>query len=263
MTPAKASRARDLPNPLLIAITGGAIGVGAVGAAVFGATSADWARPGSPFLQAAAILGALLLLASLSAVFAKRFGAQGKRGFRAHVGLAAAGLALVLWHWSFSLWQFPTLLLILLGALAALGIWSRTAGARAMAETFGTKHGGFAIPNPAAKEQLRTLIAEKRALLASLDPAANEATFSPQPRHWLCRPIQTLAYHRLAEKERALTGATANLSRGQKHWRMAHRLLAWAFVGGIIVHVLVVTLFAGYVAGDGPVYWWHLAAWDF
>ncbi len=256
-------RPKDLNNSLLYAIVGGTVAAGLVAATVFGASAADWARPGSPLLQSAAILGGLLLLASFAAVLAKRFGQPGKRGFHAHVGLASLGLALVMAHWSFGVWRFPTLLLVLLAALVVLGVWSRSAGAKQMARTFGRKHAAFKPPSAETHARMRTLIAEKRAVLANLDPAAGEATFSLQPRHWLTRPGKAVAYQRLCDEELRLTGATAMLSSGQRHWRLVHRLLAWAFVAGLVGHVLVVTFFAGYVADGREIYWWHITDWNF
>lgn len=255
------SPSQDLPNRLLFGTVGICVAGGLVAAAAFGVSAAEWARPGSPLLQSLAIIGSLLLLASFAAVLAKRFGRQGKAGFRAHVGLASLGLALVLAHWSFQVFQFPTLLLVILACLVALGLWSRSAGAKQMAGTFGRKHGAFTPPSPATRERLKALIGEKRALLERIDPQASEATFSLQPRHWLAKPMRARAYQKLCSEELALTGATAVLSRGQRYWRLAHRLLAWGFVAGLVGHVIVVTFFAGYVADGREVYWWRLADW--
>jgi hypothetical protein len=30
---------------------------------------------------------------------------------------------------------------------------------------------------------------------------------------------------------------------------------------GLVIHVVTVTFFAGYVAGGEPITWWHLRAW--
>jgi len=60
-----------------------------------------------------------------------------------------------------------------------------------------------------------------------------------------------------------LVGDDGVLSSTHRYWRLAHRLLAWGFVAGLIGHVLVVTFFAGYVADGGEIYWWHITAWDF
>ena len=46
-------------------------------------------------------------------------------------------------------------------------------------------------------------------------------------------------------------------------WRPLHLALAAAFVAGVVIHVVMVTFFAGYVADGGPVTWWHVTAWDF
>lgn len=254
---------KDLSNRLLFGIVGVFLALGLLAAVVFGVSAAEWARPGSPLLQSLAIAGGVLLLASFAAVLAKRFGQPGKRGFHAHVGLASIGFALVLAHWSFQVIQFPTFLILILLALVALGVWSRSIGAKQMAGTFGRKHAAFLTPSPQTRERLRALIGQKQALLASLDPAASEATFSLQPRHWLRTPGKALAYQRLCDEELGLTSATNVLSRAQRQWRLAHRLLAWAFVAGLGLHVLLVLFFAGYVAGDGEVYWWHITAWDF
>lgn len=253
----------DLSNRHLFGVVFCLSAAGLVAAMVFGVSGADWARSGSPLLQSLAIIGSLLLVASFAAVMAKRFGRSGKAGFRAHVGMASLGLACVMAHWSFQVLQFPTLLLALLAALVVLGLWSRSAGATQMAGTFGRKHGAFAAPAPARRERLKLLIAEKRGLLERIDPQAIEATFSLQPRHWLSKPMQARAYQRLCDEELNLTGATAMLSPAQRHWRLVHRLLAWGFLAGLIMHILIVLFFAGYVADGGDIYWWHITDWDF
>jgi hypothetical protein len=47
----------------------------------------------------------------------------------------------------------------------------------------------------------------------------------------------------------------------QAWWRPLHMALAWLFVLGVVIHVVTVTFFAGYVADGGPITWWHLRAW--
>lgn len=254
---------KDLSNRRLFRVLGSWLAAGLVAALAFGSSSTAWARPGSPILQSLAIMGAVLLVASFAAVLAKRFGRPGRAGFRAHVSLASAGLACVLAHWSFHVLHFSTILLVLLAGLVALGVWSRGAGAVAMASTFGRKHSAFAPSAPETRARLVVLIAEKCALLARLDPQASEATFSLQPRHWLSRPGEALAYQRLCAEELRLTGATADLSSAQRHWRLAHRLLACTFIAGLALHILLVLFFAGYVADGRDIYWWRFADWDF
>ena len=47
----------------------------------------------------------------------------------------------------------------------------------------------------------------------------------------------------------------------QAWWRPLHLLLSWLFVGGLLLHVVLVTFFAGWVADGGEVYWWHVTRW--
>lgn len=256
-------RGADLSNARLATATAATLLAGLFLALLIPALPDPWGLPGGPILQAAATLGAVLLLASFAAVVAKRFGADGKRRFHAHVWLAGVGTALVFAHGASNLGRPPALLLAALAALIALGLWSRTEGARLMAGTFGEKRRAFAAPEPAARARLRDIVDEKRRRLARLDPTADEALFSPSPRHWLRAPLATLAYARLAAEEGRLTGARADLHPAQTVWRALHRLLAWAFVAGLLGHIAIVMLFARYAADDGAIYWLHFADWDF
>ena len=157
----------------------------------------------------------------------------------------------------------PATLFVLLLLLIGLGVWSRLQGARMMARTFGEKRTGFAKPDPAVRARLAALIERKQALLAKLDPSANEALFSPQFRHWLSAPVLALRYTKLAVEESSIVGAAAGLPQIQARWRLVHRLAALAFVGGLLAHIIIVMLFAGYAADGGDIYWLHFAAWDF
>jgi hypothetical protein len=141
-------------------------------------------------------------------------------------------------------------------------VWARLEGARRMAGAFGTKPAGFHPPDPATRDRLRALIDEKRALLPRIDADADEGTFSPAPRHWRRAPLATLAYRRAMARESALVGAREPLTRAQAWWRLVHQLVAWGFVAGIAIHVVVVTFFASYTADGRAIYWWHLFAWD-
>lgn len=264
MRPERALRAGgDLPNARLAAIVALALLAGVFLAALAPSLPAPWGRPGGPLLQAAAALGSLLLLASFAAVLAKRFGRSGKTGFRRHVWLASVGAAMVFAHAASNVTRPAGFLLALLFALILLGVWSRTAGARRMAATFGEKRRAFAGPDAANRARLAEIVQAKRALLARLDAAADEGVFSPGPRHWLRAPLATFAYARLAGTEARLMAARAEISPAQAWWRLGHRLLAWAFVAGLVLHIVIVMWFAGYVADGGEVYWLHFAAWDF
>ena len=105
------------------------------------------------------------------------------------------------------------------------------------------------------------MIAEKTVLLRALDPAASEGTFSVTLGHWLRHPRLSARYAALVRRENALMGTRAMVSPQQGYWRAAHLALAYTFVAGLIIHVVTVTFFAGYVADGGPITWWHLAEW--
>ena len=254
---------KDLPNRTLLGIVGLLLAVGTVAAVVFGVSDAQWAKPGSPLLQSLAIAGAVLLCGSYAAAMAKRFAIAGKRAFRQHVALASLGGAMVLAHWSFSFWQFPTLLIAALVLLVWLGLWSRTSGARQMARTFGEKHAGFHPPAPENRARMRAIIAEKEALLSQFAPSAREAEFSLRPVHWVGQPRRAWSYNKLCREERTITGADRRLPRAQRYWRIVHQLLAAGFICGLILHILMVLFFAGYVADGRDIYWWHVTDWNF
>ena len=154
----------------------------------------------------------------------------------------------------------PALLLLALLGLIALGVWARVRLSSRMAATFATKQHAF-IAASGDRAALASVIERKRALLASLDPAAQEATFSPTLAHWLRTPRATLRYLRLVREENGLVGTRASVGMEQAWWRPLHLALAYLFVLGLAIHVVTVTFFAGYVADGGPITWWHLKAW--
>lgn len=251
----------DLPDSRLAAIVIAAIGIALVGLVVAPALPGDLGQPGGPLLQGAAILGSVLLVMSFLAVLRKKTGRPGKAGFRAHVWLASAGTVLVAIHSTGSMFKIPSLLLLTLAALIALGVYSRMVASKAMARTFGTKMAGFSQPNETTRARLGELIEEKQALLREIDTNASEATFSLQARHWWTTPSRALAYHRAVLEEHHLIGTRATVSPVQAYWRIVHRLLAWGFLVGLAIHIITVTFFAGYVAEGREIYWWHVARW--
>lgn len=222
-----------------------------------------WRVPGSPPLYLAGVAGLLLLLVPAAFSIAKRSGAgrDPVGWFNAHVVCSCLGAVLIAIHSGGFLRRAPALLLAALLALAALGVWARVRGSRRMAATFASRAPAFAAPDAARRERLRALIAEKRRLLAALDPSAQEGTFSVTPRHWLRAPRLAAAYRRLEREEARLLGVRAAVPPAQAWWRPLHVALAWIFVAGVAVHVVTVTFFAGYVADYGPITWWHLTAW--
>jgi hypothetical protein len=98
-------------------------------------------------------------------------------------------------------------------------------------------------------------------LIRDLDPQAREGTFSVTLSHWWRSPRLAYAYHRLASEEAWLLGTRRAVGVSQGWWRPLHMALAWIFVLGVVIHVITVTFFAGYVADGGPITWWHLKAW--
>ena len=220
-------------------------------------------EPGSPELYLAGVAGALLLLVPAAFALAKRGGTSRdpRAFFNAHVVCALAGAVLIAVHSGGLLRRPPALLLAAIVALAALGVWARLAGARRMAATFASKTGTFAAPDAQARERLKQLIVEKTSVLEKLDKDAGEGTFSVTLPHLLRKPRLALAYRRLAREESRLLGTRRAVGAAQAWWRPLHMALAWIFVLGVVIHVLTVTLFAGYVAGGGPITWWHLADW--
>lgn len=253
----------DLSDATLLRLMAGAAAAIAAWFLVRPALPAAWREPGSPELYLTGVAGVLLLLVPVAFALVKR-GGGGRDAvvwFNAHVWCSTLGMVLIAVHSGGFLRRPPALLLAALVALAALGVWARVRGSRRMAATFASKAPAFAVPDAATREQLRQLIADKRRLLAELDPQAAEGTFSVTLRHWLRRPRLALAYQRLAREESRLLGTRRAVPPEQAWWRPLHLALAWVFVLGVLVHVVTVTFFAGYVADGGPITWWHLRAW--
>ena len=222
-----------------------------------------WASPGGAVGQSAAILGAGLLALSAVSVMLKRFGSPARQNFTRHIWLGNAGFVLVALHTGGNFLAPPALLLLALLVLMGLGVWARTTGAQRMATTFGSKSGVLTRYDPQIRARLETLIERKRSVLAGIDPHAQEATFSLLARHWLASPVRAHRYHRLVHAERSLLGTDRSVGLAQAYWRRIHRLIAVAFITGLLVHIIVVTFFAGYVAEGRVIDWWHLTAWDF
>ena len=254
----------DLPDQMLLWIVGtAALVVAAWFALLRPVLRVPWSTPGSPELYVAGVAGALLLLVSMVFVVVKRSG-HGRLApawFIAHIVCGTLGTVLVLFHSGGFFRRPPALLLLALLGLIVLGVWARVRLSDRMAATFATKQRGF---TPAAQESraaIAAVIERKRALLASLDPAAQEATFSPTLVHWIRAPRASLRYAHLIREENRLVGTRASVGMEQAWWRPLHLALAYLFVLGLVIHVITVTFFAGYVAGGEPITWWHLTAW--
>lgn len=222
-----------------------------------------WRVPGSPQLYLTGVAGVLLLLVPAAFAFVKRSArTDNPRGwFNAHVVCSSLGAILIAVHSGGFLRRPPALLLLAIVALAGLGVWARTRGARRMAATFASKAPAFKAPGGATRERLRAIIGEKQRLLAQLDGDAREGVFSVTLAHLISAPRLALAYRKLEREESRLLGTRAAAGSAQAWWRPLHMALAWLFVAGVLVHVITVTFFAGYVADGGEITWWHLAEW--
>ena len=253
----------DLPDARLLQLTVAAVAAIVLWFLLRGVLPEAWRSPGSPQLYLTGVAGVILLLVPVAFVIAKRggSGANPVNWFNAHVACSLLGMVLIAVHSGGFLRRPPALLLLTLVALAVLGVWGRVRGSRRMAATFASKAPAFHVPDAVTRARLRELIAEKRELLAQLDPLANEATFSVNLPHFIRKPGRALAYRRLAREESLLLGTRAAVSAKQAWWRPLHMALAWLFVLGVVIHVITVTFFAGYVADGGPITWWHLRAW--
>ena len=218
-------------------------------------------QPGSPFLQSAAIIGTILLALSFCSVLAKRAGKPGKKGFKAHVWLASIGTILVIAHSGSSAVTIPGVLLVLLLFITTLGLWIRLILPRQMSNTFGTKLAGFSTPDEIIRTELKNLIQEKQVLLKKIDPIAKEAIFSIGLRNWVNTPVLAYRYQKAVDKENHLIGTHKSVSRIQAYSRSLHRILSLFFLCGLIIHILIVTFFAGYVANGRTIYWWFLTEW--
>lgn len=254
----------DLGDRLLVAlIAGAAIALAAYFAVVRPTLPLAWRTPGSAPLYIVGAAGAALLLVSMVFVLVKRTGRGGPppAWFAAHVVAGTIGAVLVAIHSAGFLRRPPALLFLALIGLAVLGVWARVRLSRRMAATFATKQQSFTPARAETREHLAAVIRAKRDLLPMIDPAASEGTFSLTLAHWLGRPRAALRYAHFVRAENRLIGTRRSVGLGQAYWRPLHLALAYLFVFGVIVHVVTVTFFAGYVAGGGSITWWHVTDW--
>ncbi|MEZ5742050.1 MAG: hypothetical protein R3E68_23180 [Burkholderiaceae bacterium] len=222
-----------------------------------------WLRPGSAPLQSAAALGSLCLLVPFGFAAGKRAGTSRSPNklFIAHVLASLLGIGLVSAHALAGFRGPPLVLLACLVLLLATGVVARVRISRMMAATLGSKVPPFAQASPALQAELRAIIARKVALLERLDPQASEAAVLGRLAALaLGSPRQAFVYSWLVQRRGDAAGARRSVPFVRAWWRPLHLALAWLFLAGLLVHLIVVTFFAGYVT-DGQIYWWHLAAW--
>ncbi|QFU00824.1 hypothetical protein FIU83_04140 [Halomonas sp. THAF5a] len=183
------------------------------------------------------------------------------RWFAAHVLASMAGFIFISLHVAAGdLFSTPGVLYLLLVFLIVQGVVARVFLSRQFSRQFGSRESSFTVTD-ATRRELAEVIAAKSRLLTRLDPQASEALFSPNLRHAVRHPLLTCRYVRLASREARLVGARRRAGRPLSMWRRLHILAACLFLAGIVLHLVLVTFFAGYVAGDDAIYWWHLATW--
>ena len=228
-----------------------------------------WPRippPGSFTGQVCAAAGALLLLAPLCFSLMKRSGLSKSppAWFVTHVLFSVLGACLIFIHVAAGNWITPPgAVLLLLVFLLLQGSLLRAIISRGYSLLFARSSApqGFSAPESLDKTALQTLIDAKTELLASLDPKADEALFSPALKHWLRSPLKSCRYQYLAEREARMIGARAGAGSGPGRARRLHMLAAAGFYLGLLLHVVVVLFFAGYAADGGPIDWWYITAW--
>ena len=236
--------------------------------AVFGITLVwpEMPSPGSSFGQTSGAIGALLLLTPLCFVIMKRSGLSDSppAWFIGHALLSSIGACLIFIHVAAGNWLSPPgIVLALLVFLVLQGSLMRAIIARGFSLLFARSSApmGFHAPAGLDKAVLRQIIDDKTELLQRLDPAANEALFSPALKHWLRSPVKSCHYQWLAGREAQMVGARADAGRELAWARRIHLLFAAAFYLGMMAHVIVVLFFAGYAAGHNPIDWWYITAW--
>ena len=222
--------------------------------------------PGSPLAQLCGALGALLLLAPLAFVIMKRsgFADNPPAWFIGHVLATSLGSCLVFIHAAAGNWLTPPgLVLLLMAFLVLQGSLIRAFWSRGFSLLFARSSvaSGFSAPVNLDKTALQNIIDAKVRLLHSIDPAADEALFSPALKHWLRKPLKSTRYLVLAEREARMVGARASAGIGLSWSRRIHMLAALGFYLGLVAHIVVVLFFAGYAADGGPIDWWYITDW--
>ena len=220
-------------------------------------------RPASSNAQWAAVIGVLGLLAPMIFSILKRSGwtASPPSWFIAHVLSAFLGGFFILYHVAAGNWLSPPgIVLILMFFLFVQGSFLRTTVSSRFSLLFArnTIAPGFSKPDSLDKAKLQVLIEYKQQLLQKLDTRASEALFSPNLKHWLRHPLQSLRYQRLISMEADMVGARQGAGLLLAWSRRLHMLIATLFYLGLIAHVITVLFFAGYAAGGEEITWWYI-----
>ena len=246
-----------------VAAVGGAVFVIVASYAVRPFLAEAWQVAGSAELYWVGIAGAVMLFVPAAYALVKRGGdtVMPRRWLIAHIVAGICGAVLVTVHSAGGWSRPPAILVLLVYFLILQGAWARSIGSAKLARVMASRSSALRAERPVDKAALRRILDAKTALLKKLDPEADEALFSPNRSHWFRHPFLALSYTRLAHQEAMIIGARGTVGRDIANWRRLHLLVAVSLFGGIAIHVITVTFFAGYVADGGPITWWHLAAW--
>lgn len=220
-------------------------------------------NPGDPLFQISATIGIILLFAPVFFTVMKRSTliSNPPRWFAIHVVASMIGAIFISLHVSAgNIFSIPGFLFFLLIIIMLQGVYSRVYISKSFSSQFGTRENSFYI-STVDKSQLKELIIDKKKVLVKLDKDADEALFSPNLNHAFRHPLLTLKYIALTSRESRIVGARRRAGIILSMWRPLHITMAILFIFGAIIHIIVVIFFAGYVAGDDSIYWWHLAAW--
>ncbi|MCY3983927.1 MAG: hypothetical protein OXE85_08435 [Roseovarius sp.] len=225
----------------------------------------SWRVAGAPFSYMAGVFGAGLMIVPYAFSIGKRGGAlSSPRGWLfAHAVCGFWGFALLVVHSTGNLDQLPALLMILGLFVLLQGSWSRIVVARKISATFGSRPEAFLHRLPVDRIALREIIGEKIALLEKLEPSASEALFSPTLWHWIRAPRLTRSYVSLCRREREIVSAHFTVNPVLRFWRVVHMSAAYLLLAGMVLHIVLVTFFAGYVSGGENIHWWHVTEWTF
>jgi signal transduction histidine kinase len=223
-------------------------------------------RPGAPVGQTLGLIAAALMIATLLYLPAKRgdvLSAPNRRLVLWHVVLGMTGAGVALAHSRLVVAHPPILVLLAFLGLLATGLYGRIIASRRLGPTFGRGGNPFR-PAATRPDGLGNLIERKRRLLAALEPTAREGTFALALSHWVSQPLRSARYYFLALEERrrmravGAAGYQDEVGALERWWRIAHLILAWLAVIGLVAHVVTTLFFAQWAAGQREVYWWHL-----
>ena len=183
--------------------------------------------------------------------------------FIAHVVAATVGVALLVVHFRPSMSVGPPALLLAGGLfLVVQGVWARVWLAHRVAGVFGGRYAAIIGPGDVDKERLRTLIDAKTALLTRLDRKARRSAVLAGAVPLVPPSAAEPSIRAAGEGGVGPSSDGTGPSRRSSHIGVRCILRSrFMFLAGLLVHVVTVTFFAGYVADGGPIDWWHLTAW--